>query len=378
MSCSVAVANSPVFSPSRVISTSLFCNKASILSSSPDSLSLSLTHLKPSPPPSSSPSSSSPSSPFRLRLQKPPTGLSNSSFSSSTSNPVSISGSGASPTILKRKRPARLDIPVAALSFGVPATPATDTLAEEREEYGYSVYCKRGRREAMEDRYSASVAIHGDSKQALFGVFDGHGGAMAAEFAAENLNETETAVKHGYLKTDLDFLNKESRGGSCCVTALIRRGNLFVSNAGDCRAVVCRAGTAEALTSDHRPCREDEKERIEAEGGYVDIYHGVWRIQGSLAVSRGIGDRHFKKWVTAEPETNMLKIEAEHEFLILASDGLWEKVSNQEAVDIARPLCMGTDRPEPMLACRKLADLSASRGSYDDISVMLIQLGRYM
>lgn len=283
---------------------------------------------------------------------------------------------------------------MAALSFGVPATPsaaARDVVEEEREVYGYSVYCKRGRREAMEDRYSASVAIHGDSKQALFGVFDGHGGAMAAEFAAENLNkniidevmrrdenETETAVKHGYLKTDSDFLNEESRGGSCCVTALIRRGNLFVSNAGDCRAVLCKAGTAEALTSDHRPCREDEKQRIEAEGGYVDIIHGVWRIQGSLAVSRGIGDRQYKKWVTPEPETNILKIEAEHEFLILASDGLWDKVSNQEAVDIARPLCMGTDRPEPMLACRKLVDLSASRGSCDDISVMLIQLGRYM
>ncbi|KAI3408314.1 uncharacterized protein J3R85_020359 [Psidium guajava] len=171
MSCSLAVANSPVFSPSRVISSSLFCNKASLLSSSPEALSLSLTHLKPSPPPSSSPSSSSPSSPFRFRLQKPPTGLSNSSFSSSASNPVSISGSDASPTILKRKRPARLDIPVAAPSFGVPATPAADTVAEEIEEYGYSVYCKRGRREAMEDRYSASVAIRGDSKQVNFSVF---------------------------------------------------------------------------------------------------------------------------------------------------------------------------------------------------------------
>lgn len=63
---------------------------------------------------------------------------------------------------------------MAALSFGVPATPATgarDIVAEEREEYGYSVYCKRGRREAMEDRYSASVGIHGDSKQVNFSVF---------------------------------------------------------------------------------------------------------------------------------------------------------------------------------------------------------------
>lgn len=113
--------------------------------------------------------------------------------------------------------------------------------------------------------------------QAVFGVFDGHGGAKAAEFAAENLDmnivheveqrgddNTEEAVKCGYLKTDSEFLKQDLRGGSCCVTALIRKGNLVVSNAGDCRAVVSRGGVAEALTSDHRPSRTDEKDRIEA------------------------------------------------------------------------------------------------------------------
>lgn len=60
----------------------------------------------------------------------------------------------------------------------------------------------------------------------------------------------------------------------------------------------------------------------------MDSYHGVWRIQGSLAVSRAIGDRHLKKWVTAQPETKVVEIKAEHEFLILASDGLWDKVGD--------------------------------------------------
>lgn len=62
------------------------------------------------------------------------------------------------------------------------------------------------------------------------------------------------------------------------------------------------------------------------QGGYVDCSKGVWRLQGSLAVSRGIGDSHLKQWVIAEPETTVIKIEPECEFLILASDGLWEKV----------------------------------------------------
>ncbi|CAL5424605.1 unnamed protein product [Camellia sinensis] len=382
MSCTVAISNSPVFSPSRV-SSSFFC-KTSVSSSPEKTLTLTNSPSSPSLP-------SSPSSPLRLlRLQKPPSGLNRAS-----SDAVISTSSSISPTLLKRKRPARLDIPISSVGFvaaGGPRTPAVERRElVEVDRDGYSVYCKRGRREVMEDRYSAVVNLQGDPKQAFFGIFDGHGGTKAAEFAAENLDknildeverrdelEIEEAVKCGYLNTDSEFLKEDLRSGSCCVTALIRKGNLVVSNAGDCRAVMSRGGIAEALTSDHRPSREDEKERIEASGGYVDCCHGIWRIQGSLAVSRGIGDRHLKQWVTAEPETKILRIEPDLEFLILASDGLWDKVSNQEAVDIARPLCIGgIQKPELLLACRKLATLSISRGSTDDVSVMLIQLGRF-
>ncbi|XP_058182320.1 probable protein phosphatase 2C 25 [Rhododendron vialii] len=334
-----------------------------------------------SPPPPSSPSS-----PLVLRLHKPPIGMNrvfnDDAASTSSSYPLKL---------LKRNRPAKLDIPISIKGFGGGlGTPAVDRReVVEVESDGYSVYSRKGKRQVMEDRYSAVVNFHGDPKQAFFGIFDGHGGAKAAEFAAENLatnildevevrddEEIVDAVKSGYLNTDSDFMKEDLRGGSCCVTALIRNGNLVVSNAGDCRAVMSRGGTAEALTSDHRPSRKDEKHRIETLGGYVDRCHGVWRV-GSLAVSRGIGDRHLKQWVTAEPETKILTMESDLEFLILASDGLWDKVSNQEAVDIARPLCIGIQNPEPFSACEKLAALSVSRGSADDISVMLILLGHF-
>ncbi|KDP45789.1 hypothetical protein JCGZ_17396 [Jatropha curcas] len=384
MSCSVAVSNSPVFSPS----SSLFCNNKSpiLKSQSPaDTITLTLNHLKPSQSPSSSSSPSSPCSPLRLRLQKPPTALASSSL-------ASTSGSSASTAaVLKRKRPARLHIPIMEV-FGGPITSAAAEKAEiEIEGDGYSVYCKRGRREVMEDRFSAVLDLQGDPKQAFFGIFDGHGGSKAAEYAADKLDKNiieeiakrgeeqiEDAVKHGYLNTDSQFLKEDVRGGSCCVTALIRKGNLVVSNVGDCRSVMSIGGVAEALTSDHRPSREDEKDRIETLGGYVDLIHGVWRVQGSLAVSRGIGDGHLKQWVIAEPDTKIVRIKPEHEFLILASDGLWDKVGNQEAIDIARPLCIGVDKPDPLLACKKLADISVSRGCTDDISVMLIQMERYI
>ncbi|XP_012442814.2 probable protein phosphatase 2C 25 [Gossypium raimondii] len=388
MSCSLALANSPALSPPM----SLFRDNSPIISPSPEALNLSLTHLKPSSSPSS------PCSPFRLRLQKPPSGsLLSSSVSTSASSSDSGSTAGLGPrpasAILKRKRPTRLDIPMAttALHFGVPATPCAVMREVEREGCGYSVYCKRGRREVMEDRFSASVKLQGDCKQAFFGVFDGHGGAKAAEFAALKLEKNildevvgrkdetmvEEAVKAGYLKTDAEFLKEDVTGGACCVTALIQNGSLVVSNAGDCRAVLSRDGAAEALTSDHRPSREDERNRIETLGGYVDLCRGVWRIQSCLAVSRGIGDHHLKQWVIAEPETKIITIKPEYEFLILASDGLWDKVSNQEAVDIARPSCVGINKQNPLSACKKLVNLSVSRGSSDDISVMLVQLGQF-
>lgn len=77
-------------------------------------------------------------------------------------------------------------------------------------------------------------------------------------------NDIAKAVRIGYLKTDAEFLKEEADGGACCVTALLRDGDLIVSNLGDCRAVLSRAGKAEALTSDHRPSREDERDRIES------------------------------------------------------------------------------------------------------------------
>lgn len=114
--------------------------------------------------------------------------------------------------------------------------------------------------------------------QAFFGVFDGHGGPKAAEFAAKNLDKNiragllssrceegiESAIKKGYLTTDIEFLKEDVSGGTCSVTALIQKGDLVVSNVGDCRAVMSRGGVAEALTSDHKPSRKDERDRIEA------------------------------------------------------------------------------------------------------------------
>lgn len=400
--------SSPVLSPSKI---SLTCK------TSPGNLALGLTHQHlaladglGSPASSSSPfwrfqRGASNLGVFKKELSAPqsptidlaPTSISRSSASScSCSSPVAASNLCGSATLLKRKRPTRLDIPMLGLLAIEPVADSDGRREVEAESARYSVYCKRGRKRVeMEDRHSAALDLRGDPQMAFFGIFDGHGGSKASQFASENLCDrileetitrtgdeesikTEEAVRNGYLRTDAEFLKENLKGGTCCVTAFVRDGNLIVSNAGDCRAVMSFSGAAKALTSDHRPSREDEKDRIESLGGYVDCSRGVWRLQGSLAVSRGIGDSHLKQWVIAEPETSVIKIEPECEFLILASDGLWEKVSNQEAIDIARPICMDPLKPSPLSACKKLVNLSVSRGSMDDISVLIIQLGHFL
>lgn len=65
---------------------------------------------------------------------------------------------------------------------------------------------------------------------------------------------------------------------------------------------------------------------VNVQGGFVHCRNGVWRVQGSLAVSRAIGDQHLKQWVIPEPEIKKLPLTSDCQFLIVASDGLWDKV----------------------------------------------------
>ncbi|CAN6289767.1 unnamed protein product [Urochloa humidicola] len=389
MSCTVAIPSSPVFSPSR---RSLSCKAAS---ASPEP-AVAVSASSPAPAPGAAAAAGSPLRPFALRalLREDPS-------PSSSPQPASGAAVASAPPgpVLKRRRPAPLVVPAAGTAAAAAAAAAVAAVEadprNEVEEEGdeFAAYCRRGkgrRRVEMEDRHVAKVALGGDPQVALFGVFDGHGGKNAAEFAAENMpkfmaeelkkvngGEIEGAVKRGYLKTDEEFLKRDESGGACCVTAVLQKGGLVVSNAGDCRAVLSRAGKAEALTSDHRASREDEKERIENLGGFVVNYRGTWRVQGSLAVSRGIGDAHLKQWIVADPDTRILLVDQQCEFLILASDGLWDKIDNQEAVDLARPLCVNNDKASRLAACRMLTETSISRGSTDDISVVIIQLQKF-
>jgi len=233
----------------------------------------------------------------------------------------------------------------------------------------------------MEDFSDVKLTEIDGQAVSLFGVFDGHGGSRAAEYLKEHLFEnllkhpefltdTKLAISETYQKTDTDFLESEASAfrddGSTASTAVLVGDHLYVANVGDSRAVISKAGKAMALSEDHKPNRIDERKRIENAGGIV-IWAGTWRVGGVLAMSRAFGNRLLKPYVVAEPEIQEEQINGDLECLVLASDGLWDVVENEEAVSLGK----SEDAAES--AARKLTEIAYSRGSADNITCIVVQ-----
>ncbi|CAE7462503.1 unnamed protein product [Symbiodinium pilosum] len=124
------------------------------------------------------------------------------------------------------------------------------------------------------------------------------------------------------------------------------QGDVITANAGDSRAVMCRAGQALELSYDHKPASETEKSRIEAAGGTVEDNQGVARVNGNLNLSRAIGDLEYKKRedlppqeqvICSTPDVVIRELTPEDEFIVLACDGIWDVMSNQDICDFVKP-----------------------------------------
>lgn len=193
---------------------------------------------------------------------------------------------------------------------------------------------------------------------AFFGVYDGHGGEKAAIFTGQHLHELikatdlyqagryGDALKEGFLLCDQailqDFYMRNDDLGCAATLALITPTQVVCGNAGDLRTVMLINGFAKALSYDHKPLHEGEKARICSAGGYVDM----GRVNGNLALLRGIGDFEFKKnpnlpaeeqIVTCYPDVITHEINyANDEFVILACDGIWDCLTLQNCVECVR------------------------------------------
>ncbi|KAK4368625.1 hypothetical protein RND71_012417 [Anisodus tanguticus] len=260
----------------------------------------------------------------------------------------------------------------------------------------------------------------------LFGVYDGHGGSQVANYCHERL--------HMALAQEIDIMEEDSNNasidwkeqwskvflncfcrvddevggfcsetdgiepdlsaiapeavGSTAVVAVVSPTHIIVANCGDSRAVLCRAKVPMPLSVDHKPNREDECSRIEELGGKVINWDGH-RVSGVLAVSRSIGDRYLRPYVIPDPEMMFVPRVKEDDCLILASDGLWDVLTNEEACDVARRRILlwhkknggtltnergeGVD-PAAQDAAEYLTRLALQRGSRDNISVIVVDL----
>nr|BAX08110.1 protein phosphatase 2C-2 [Pyrus pyrifolia] len=292
--------------------------------------------------------------------------------------------------------------------------------------FGMTSVC--GRRRDMED----AVSIHPCFLQKenpesngthFYGVFDGHGCSHVALKCKDQLHEIvkqeletegesvqwKDALERSFLKMNEEVQqgNHEAERpncrcelqtpqcdavGSTAVVAVVTQEKIVVSNCGDSRAVLCRSGAAVPLSSDHKPDRPDELVRIEAAGGRVIYWDGA-RVLGVLAMSRAIGDNYLKPYVTSEPEVTVTDRTAEDECLILASDGLWDVVSNETACRVAR-MCLLAQKAAASRSASSCCDaatrsdkacsdasilltkLALARHSSDNISVVVVDLRR--
>lgn len=175
----------------------------------------------------------------------------------------------------------------------------------------------QGWRVHMEDAHTHILSLPDDPSAAFFAVFDGHGGADVAQYAGKHLHkfvvkqpsyETDPgeALQQSFLDIDdamlEDELLQEHVAGSTAVTVLIKGGKLYCANAGDSRAVACVNGRVDALSLDHKPNSEEEKRRICEAGGYVEYN----RVNGSLALSRALGDFGFKRNTSKTPQEQIV------------------------------------------------------------------------
>ena len=259
------------------------------------------------------------------------------------------------------------------------------------------------------------------SDKQYIGVYDGHNGDWAASYAKEKmhthlekcafiangispdasqqeLEQFELGVKNSLIRSFIDLdeeildgtkaLNR--RDGSTASVVLRVANHLFVAHAGDTRIVMGKRAMglhdvrAKALTEDHKPSLPRERKRVYDEGGRVE-FCGCWRViaenrgrnvRAALAVSRAIGDIDFKrpenKGVTATPDVARITLDNEVENVIVATDGLWDVIGDQDAVRLCQSVLRGRFSED---ACREAAEAltqeALERGSSDNVTVVV-------
>uniref|UniRef100_A0A671XUF8 Protein phosphatase 1L n=1 Tax=Sparus aurata TaxID=8175 RepID=A0A671XUF8_SPAAU len=234
-----------------------------------------------------------------------------------------------------------------------------------------AVYSIQGRRDHMEDRFEAAadyVKAHlPETLRQQLQAFEREKRESAHSYAS--------ILEQRILTVDREMLDKLSanhdEAGTTCLMALLSDRELTVANVGDSRGVLCdKDGNAVALSHDHKPYQLKERKRIKRAGGFIS-FNGSWRVQGILAMSRSLGDYPLKNLNVVIPDPDIMTFDLDKlqpEFMILASDGLWDAFSNEEAVRFVRERL-----DEPHFGAKSIVLQSFYRGCPDNITVMVVK-----
>lgn len=255
-----------------------------------------------------------------------------------------------------------------------------------------SFHCIKNTRRKMEDKHvilpdlNALFNLKGHPPQSFFGVFDGHAGIEAALFTSKHIHcnlvhhcdlekNPVDACKNCFRVTDEQYIPKAKkerwRSGCTGVTALVRGNKIYLSWLGDSQASLVKNGKVVTRMEPHKPDRQDERERIESQGGFVILMGDMWRVGGNLAVSRAIGDVGYKPFISSEAEVLEIDLDDTVEYMVLACDGLWDVVTDEELPRLVYNFLLENNNDRHGVA-KYLVQYAKENESQDNISVIVV------
>ncbi|XP_023243431.1 probable serine/threonine-protein kinase DDB_G0282963 [Centruroides sculpturatus] len=253
-----------------------------------------------------------------------------------------------------------------------------------------SVCAIKNSRRKMEDRHvilhnlNTVCGLKDAPHHSYYAIFDGHAGVEAASYCAAHLHwnivnhpafltDTEKAISEAITLTDKTFLERSYRegikGGSTALCCLIREKTLYIAWVGDSQAVLVKKGVPNIIGLPHKPDREEERCRVKELGGCV-LFMDTWRVDGTLSVSRAVGDLEHKPHISSEADICKITLDGAEDYLVLACDGLWDKLSPSDlGLLVYQHITEGksVERIAP-----ELVQISKELGSQDNITAIVI------
>lgn len=268
--------------------------------------------------------------------------------------------------------------------LGLPAEQQESQVNRPQPQFGFAE--AQGPRPSMEDAHQYIDAFMSNPDRKYIGVFDGHGGDQVAKAVSNRLHEilaqqlaagkpVPDALQSSFALMDQE-LSWANQVGCTAVVAYMDKNTLHVANIGDARAVMSKGKKAHELTHDHKASDPAEVKRIRSAGGDVspESAASVARVHSKagnaeLAVARAFGDHNYPG-VTAMPHLSEFDT-TNSEFLILACDGVWDVMKNQEAVDLINRLIASGEK-DPNTLANALVQDALSKGTHDNVTASIL------